>query len=395
MKKPVALIPDAIFTCVEPPQTDTAIVWDGESMLDILPANQLGEDFPQYKIEGWLCPGFVNTHCHLELSWTKDLINQKTGVNQFIVDLLNQQKNQNPDLIQQAISDALEYAVQSGVAFVADIANGDDSLIGKKNEKRLGFHTFVELFGFNSALANTKIKHGLELKQKFNSQSLAASLTPHAPYSVSRELLKLISEEESGSLFSIHFRESLSEDEFFISQSGAIANRLKNMNIGFDGWNSMQTPLNYLFSELSPQNRYLWVHNTFITAQDFDLMAENKPNHWFCLCPRANEYIENVLPPINQIARFTNQITIGTDSLASNYDLSIWNELKVIQKGFPTLLAPDLIYWATANGADFFQNKSLGRLKKGYAGPIAHIEQAGQDLNKIQQNSHASLLKLM
>lgn len=395
MSSALAFIPEAIFTSLAPPETHTALVWDGKTVIDIVPENELGKDFAQRKIDGWLCPGFVNTHCHLELSWAKGFIKQQTGINQFIIDLLGMQSNQPIDIIQQSIIDAMEQSIQSGTSFIADIANGSDTLPMKFNEKRMGFHTFIELFGFNPVLASSKIKAGTELKQKFHNQNQSASLTPHAPYSVSKELLSFISKEEKTELFSIHFRESLSEDEFFVSKSGAIAERLKQMNIGFEHWNVNQTPLSFLFSELNPSYNYLWVHNTFITPEDFEMLEKNKTNHWFCLCPRANQFIEGTLPPIDQIANFTNQITIGTDSLASNHDLSVWNEIKTIQHAFPNIPAQDLILWATANGADLFQQNNLGRLKKGYSGSIAHIQQPGQDLNKIHPESFASLLKLM
>ncbi len=118
-------------------------------MIDIVPENELGKDFAQRKIDGWLCPGFVNTHCHLELSWAKGLIKQQTGINQFIIDLLGMQSNQPIDIVQQSIVDAMEHSIQSGTSFIADIANGSDTLPMKFNEKRMGFHTFIELFGFN------------------------------------------------------------------------------------------------------------------------------------------------------------------------------------------------------------------------------------------------------
>lgn len=395
MKQPTAIIPDAIFSSIGEPQTDTALIWDGQKVLDLLPTNQLGLDFPRYNIKGWLCPGFVNSHCHLELSWLKDLIPSKTGINQFIEDLVKLQSTQQAEIIQKAIHQAIDHSANSGVAFIADIVNSGDTLFPKQSEKRILFHTFVELFGFNAVLAESKFKAGKELKEKFTDHGLSASITPHAPYSVSHQLLKLIEKEEIKELLSIHFRESQSEGDFFTSKSGEIAQRFRNMNIDFNSWDSNQTPLNYLFSALWEQKRYLWVHNTLITSDDLEFLSKNKQNHWFCLCPRANLFIENKLPPVELIYQFTNQITIGTDSLASNEDLSVWNELKTLQKGFPQIKASELIKWATANGADLFQKNDMGRLKKGYSSAIAHIQHAGIDLNKIHPDSHASLFKLV
>ncbi|HEU0063840.1 MAG TPA: amidohydrolase family protein, partial [Flavisolibacter sp.] len=84
------------------------------------------------------------------------------------------------------------------------------------------------------------------------------------------------------------------------------------------------------------------------------------------LCPNANLYIENKLPSIDVINSKTDAIVLGTDSLASNWTLSILDEIITIQKNFPGIELKELLKWATSNGAKALQmDKELGSFEKG------------------------------
>jgi aminodeoxyfutalosine deaminase len=89
-------------------------------------------------------------------------------------------------------------------------------------------------------------------------------------------------------------------------------------------------------------------------------------NFFYCLCPNANLYIENTLPDIEMLIKANAKITIGTDSLASNHQLSILEELKTISNSFPNIKLQTLLTWATKNGAEFLGfDKELGTIEKG------------------------------
>jgi cytosine/adenosine deaminase-related metal-dependent hydrolase len=89
------------------------------------------------------------------------------------------------------------------------------------------------------------------------------------------------------------------------------------------------------------------VHNTFIREKDLQfLFSQNlKDRIWFCLCPLANFYIEDRIPDIALLRKTGAQITIGTDSLASNHQLSVLAELKAIAGLYPEINAGELLQW--------------------------------------------------
>ena len=113
------------------------------------------------------------------------------------------------------------------------------------------------------------------------------------------------------------------------------------------------------FSSLTKLSTIILVHNTFTSEEDVLFLQEyhkkNPQQIYFCLCPNANLYIENILPPVHLFRKNNFKIVLGTDSLASNETLSILDEIKTLRKNFPEISLDEMLQWATLNGA-----KALG-----------------------------------
>jgi len=119
---------------------------------------------------------------------------------------------------------------------------------------------------------------------------------------------------------------------------------------------------------LPPENHLLLVHNTFTEKSDLGELRKNRPleNTWFALCPNSNLYIENQLPPIPLFQKEGLNICLGTDSLASNHQLSILAEMITIQQNFHEIELTELLTWATLNGAEALGiNKDFGSFETG------------------------------
>lgn len=304
---------------------------------------------------GMLVPGFVNAHCHLELSHLKGKIEEKTGIGGFI-GRINTLREDVESERNRAMQTADRRMWAAGTVAVGDISNSDSSLQIKKDSK-ISYHTFVEVFGFHPSRAERAFDHALEVNQHFSDQKLSSSIVPHSPYSVSEALFLKIKEwaVKKNGILSIHNQESKGEADFYKKGTGPIANHLVN-NLGIDishwqpsGKSSLQSILNYF----PPDNTLLLVHNTFTNQQDLDSLKEQRSlvNTHFVLCPNSNLYIENTLPPVPLFVKNKLNICFGTDSLASNHELSILEEMKTIQKQFPEIETTTLLKWASENGA--------------------------------------------
>jgi cytosine/adenosine deaminase-related metal-dependent hydrolase len=338
------------------------------------------------KLKGIICPGFVNTHCHLELSYLKNKIEPGCGLIAFIQQLQQERNKYSENEIGAAIEANAKDMYASGTVGLGDICNGIATLDIKKLSQ-IYTHSFVELFGFDDKRANDLFNSGEQLYKQFLNAKLNASITPHAPYSCSKPLLALISThcELNSKPLTIHNQESEEENKLFINKSGKIHEMLLNFGIDTSQWQpSTQNSLPSYFPLFSHKGNTLLVHNTFTSTAD--IVAVNSPRVYWCLCPNANLFIESQLPPIDKLQQQEVRLTIGTDSLASNASLSIWEELKTIRKHFPTIALEKLLKWATMNGALYLgiQNK-YGSLEPGKSPGIVWIEEPEKSTSKSQK----------
>ncbi len=307
------------------------------------------------KLRGVLVPGFVNAHCHLELSYMHGAIPKHTGLNNFIREVEKLKSSRPNDVFTSAQRANADMRAQ-GIVAVGDIANGASALQIKK-ASTLVYHTFIEVFGFDPAKADEAFAHACALEAQMHSGGLSrTSIVPHAPYSVSEKLLKLIvyHARKSHAPLTIHNQENEDENLLFEHKSGPLIERLKHFGMDTADWQHPRTTsLQATLRHIPHDTKFLLVHNTVTTQHEVEFVLQNYPHAWWCFCPLANLYIENRLPDIAMFIRSNaSQICLGTDSLASNDVLSIWEEMKSIQQHFE-IPFDTLLQWATLNGARF------------------------------------------
>jgi len=314
---------------------------------------------------GILVPGFVNTHCHLELSHLKNKLDQKKGLANF-VSQISKIRISNEELIKKEIKKANKAMQASGIVAVGDISNNNLSFETKQKSK-IKYYTFIEVFATNNNKANIVFKRAEKLKQELETKKMGCSIVPHASYSVSNQLFKQIKRQNKNSIISIHNQETISENQLFINKTGKLYDKLIEIGVNFDDFKiSSKNSLETISEKLPKNNKTILVHNTYSNKQDIEKASNYFKNLYWALCPNANLYIENKLPNIDLIQKLNQKITIGTDSYASNNKLSILEELKTINKHFPEISFTELLKWATINGAEALNlEKQIGSFEIG------------------------------
>lgn len=338
---------------------------------------------------GVLTPGFVNSHCHLELSELKNVLEEKRGLPFFIQQMFEYRKQSKTNRTFQAIEDADESMVQNGIVAVGDIVN-TNTTIETKRKSKIYYHSFVEISGLGTDYRE-RFNTAKKRYDEFFEQGLASSIVPHAPYSVSVDLFRLIKDEavRQGSILSIHNQESKDENELFLSGAGNLLKTFKNLGIDLSSWKAQgKTSLRTIMNFLPTKNHLLFVHNVYSTNNEIQQVSKTFPNSFFVFCPLSNLFIENKLPDINSFLDFSDKITLGTDSLASNKSLSILNEMKQIHKVYPTIAFDKLLQWASLNGAKALNiGHQYGSLEKGKTPGINLISNFDFDEMQITENS--------
>jgi len=325
---------------------------------------------------GVIVPGFVNAHCHLELSHLKNKFSESEDLADFLEQMICKTKNHSDTEIQNAIHLADSQMWHEGIVAVADISNSDASF-ETKSFSSIEYHTFVEIFNVYSQKAFQELEKGKNLLETAKKKGIRASLSHHAPYSMSRELLQMMKEfiEQEKSFFSIHFLEGQSENELFRNRSGSISDTFQRYGISLDDLIFEQKSCSESILPFLPKTRGFFVHNTHATEKDVECFQNHNPEHFFVLCPQANLFIEKKLPDIKLLASKSSNICIGTDGLTSNRKLSILAEIRQILESCPEQNFANVLTWACLGGARALgiENR-FGKLEVGLKPGILLIE---------------------
>ena len=365
-------------------------IFDGTRFLNERPVLVLDDNncFVEYKdrkavneselefYKGIICPGFVNAHCHLELSHMLGAIPEKEGFLNFGKNIMTKRNLFSKEEITEAISVYDKKMTENGIVAVGDISNTGDTFETKANSKTY-YHTFIELISLNPERAEAVFNSGKELQKLASENGLRSSLVPHAPYSVSAELMKKTAKaaEENKTPLTIHNQESADEDSFFKKKEGAFVEFYDFLKIPIEhfhatGLSSLKTCLPNLQSD----SNLILVHNTFTTENEIQWANSFRKNIYWCLCPKANLYIENKLPELENFVKNNCKMVIGTDSLASNNSLSVIDEINVLLKNFNWLSIADVLKWGTYNGAEALGiQENFGGFIKGENAGINHL----------------------
>ena len=364
-------------------------------VVDMIDEKESSDDVE--KLTGILCPGFINAHCHLELSHLKGHIPKHTGLVDFVFKVINERHFADEEIL-VAIENAENEMLRNGIVAVGDICNNTVT-IPQKSKGRLLYHNFIEAAGFLPAFAKQRFDKSLEILNEYRTTNNQhrSTITPHAPYSVSPQIFEMINNLPNNNLLTIHNQETAAENEFFEKGTGEFLRLYQQMGIDISffkpsGKSSLQTWLPYFKKEQS----IILVHNVCTSEEDIEFIKRTTKNQqrttFFCLCPNANLYISNTLPNVNMLMKHTDDIVLGTDSLASNDQLSILEEIKTLQNNFKDLDLATLLKWATSNGARALEMESrLGSFEKGKQPGVLLIE----GLEDLRLNSNGFVRRIL
>lgn len=343
---------------------------------EIVDVNHAGDNVQQ--LSGILSPGFINCHCHLELSHMKGLIPEKTGLIDFVFKVVTQ-RHFSEEKILDAITAAEDEMLQNGIVAVGDICNNMLTLLPKL-QGRLAYYNFVEASGWLPGVATDRFNRSNSFYDKFAATMPNNSIVPHAPYSVSEDLWQHIMPFFKNKVVSIHNQETAFEDEFFVKGTGDFIRMYELMKIDNGHYTSTgKTSVQSYYSKLSKAASVLLVHNTFTTLDDIcfanSQASDSGQQLSWCICINANRYIEQRLPPVELLMKQGSHLVIGTDSLASNWSLSVLDELRSIKECFKEIPLANLLQWATINGARALQmDDELGSFEKGKKPGVLLVE---------------------
>ena len=346
----------------------------------------VGECGPDDEVlPGAIVPGFVNSHCHIELSHLHGKFRKGTGMAGFI-DQINALRDwAGADVKARLTQEWMDKMWKDGVSAMSDISN-DDSSFKVKSSHKLYTRTFLEVFGSEPEMCQGVMADVTALKASADAEGIDAAPTPHSCYTMSPQLLSASSAAglESGYL-SYHSQESQEEEDLLISGSGAMYENRKRSGMSTPPVTG-ESSLKYFIDRLAaakpaPYDEHiLLVHNVCLKQDDIDAAKKVMNNVYWAICPLSNIFIHNALPPVPLMRRNGLAITVGTDSLSSNDDLDMVKELVCIRQNFSEIPMNEILVWACLNGARFLsKEKALGSLTPGKTPGIVFVSNVDEN----------------
>ncbi|RMF92055.1 MAG: hypothetical protein D6734_13125, partial [Candidatus Schekmanbacteria bacterium] len=318
-----------------------------------------------------LLPGFINAHCHLELTGFKGKIKKGISFAGWVEDIISLKIRTSKKEYSLFIREGIKEAVRGGCTFFSDISSSYLSA-PLLNEAGVRGIVFYEAIGFKNEESDyhfERLKEAIEKHKKEQYSNICAGISPHAVYSVSSSLFKKCveySKKESLPL-QVHLGETVEESLFLEKGEGIFFTLLSFLGQLDEDWEAKGIPPIIYMKELGfLDNRNTFVHFNFYTNEELDILS--KTENSVVVCPLSNnEWFERETSPLFDCIEKEINLAIGTDSCASNFGLNMFDELRMLKKICPSLTPYELIKTATVNGAyAFCMSEKLGRIEEGF-----------------------------
>ncbi|MFR9620054.1 MAG: amidohydrolase family protein [Rikenellaceae bacterium] len=323
---------------------------------------------------GVMCAGFVNAHCHLELSYLRNKIAEGGGFATFASQIGRVRTLASDQERLEAIKEADAELTAAGVVATGDIVNGTTSY-ATKSCSTIEYRNFAEIFGLNTHDTQS-VEPLLSLPN--------TSLTQHSTYSLNDTIFRHVAGQATPNApLSIHFMESEHEQLLFERQ-GSLHEWYERAGFECD-FLHYGSPAQRIVSCIDASQPVILVHCCMVHQEDIDLIMSHftAPVYWV-VSPRSNHYISRLTPPIELLRRNSLNICVGTDSLASNHSLSILEELRM----FPEVPLAERLDWATRQGAAALQMEHRGTIEVGKRPGINIISALDYPTMGISQQTH-------
>jgi aminodeoxyfutalosine deaminase len=337
---------------------DQVVAVGGPERPVLLPGESVKE-FP----DAVLMPGLINAHCHLELGMIRGLMPFGDTFPIWVSRLRKALDGADPDRFRQAARLGALECLKNGTTTVVDVGNTGESL---RELAALPIRSFayLELIGLDPALAESRFRQAVECLAGLPAPSLRyhPGLTCHAPYSCSADLLRKVQEahhkggpgdNHKGGPFTLHVSESVEEHAMFRERKGALWEYCRRIYpaLSLEACTGAIGHLGRL--GLIPRGS-LFAHCNQADDGDIGMLAETETS--VVHCPKSRAFFNHPHLPMGRLREAGVNLCLGTDSLASNDGLNLFDEMAECKRVHPELPCRDIVAMATVNGA-----RALGR----------------------------------
>jgi aminodeoxyfutalosine deaminase len=372
----------AIVTMDRPAIENGAVRVHGDRIIQIGKFSELGSSGEETIDLGdhILLPGLINTHCHLDYTCLRGRIPAKKSFAQWIRAINAEKGKLTAEDYIASINAGFVEAQRFGTTTIANLA-GNPELVAKIDEPILTWW-FAELMDVRESGRGREI---VDSATKSLNHKPNWGLAPHAPFTASRELFECCREtaERGNVLLTTHLAESAEEMEMFRDSSGPLSQLLKDIGRDMSDCGGT-TPLEVFVRNLQVarkgpsaapvRGRWIIAHFNNVAESDFDLLRQMSQKFSIAHCPRSHAYFDHTPFQFKRLQALGFNICLGTDSLASNDDLSLFAEMRAFRARFPDLESETILEMTTVNSARALRCENrLGKISEGFVANMTAV----------------------
>ncbi|HEV3145839.1 MAG TPA: amidohydrolase family protein, partial [Gemmataceae bacterium] len=330
-----------LFPIAQPPLENGLLVIDGERIAAILPPGSRKADLDLGNCA--ILPGLVNAHTHLDLSGMRGVAPPSADFIDWLKQVIAFRKERSPAQVTGDIRAGLAESLRSGTTLLGDISANGQSWRDLA-EAPLRSVVFQEMIGLTKRRAAEAVLEFRAWREAFPQRpNCRPGLSPHAPYSVRFSLFLYAA--TSSVPVSVHLAESKAEMDLLFARQGPFVEFLQELG-AWDAEGLSDGP-DHVLQTMTGVDPVLFIHCNYLWPN-----IPFPPNGSIVYCPRTHAAFGHPLHPFRDFLARGIRVALGTDSLASNPDLSILNEMRFLHQQHPDLSGEVILRMATLSGAE-------------------------------------------
>jgi cytosine/adenosine deaminase-related metal-dependent hydrolase len=375
-----------VVTMDGPPIDNGAVVVREHQILDVGRFDEIKKDNAGEIVdlgEQALLPGLINAHCHLDYSCLRGKIPPQKSFADWIRAINAEKAKLSTQDYVCSINEGFAEAKRFGTTGIANLTAFPDFVLQTDTPIRTWW--FGELIDVRAPeRANEIVDRAIESLGRARPPGAPWGLAPHALFTASAELYRHCEQvaQQNNVLLTTHLAESREEMEMFHDASGPLYDFLKSIGRPMNDCGN-ETPLKHFLTvrdssaalrSARNDNDWLVAHLNELMDSDFELLERSKPRFHVVHSPRSHDYFKHSQFPFERLRSLAFKVCLGTDSLASNENLSLFAEMRAFQKEFPGVSPEEILKMVTINPATALHQKNMiARIKPGFCADLIAV----------------------
>jgi cytosine/adenosine deaminase-related metal-dependent hydrolase len=321
-----------------------------------------------------LLPGLINAHCHLDYTALRGKIGPQRSFADWITAI-----NAHKDALTEAdyissITAGLAEAQKFGTTTMLNL-EAFPELLPRLPRPPLRVWWCAEMIDIRRTVNVEEVATTLREWFRSHDDWLGGfGLAPHAPYTASAQLYSDAAEiaRREDLPFTTHLAESSEEMQMFRDAAGPAFDFLKSIGRSMADCGH-GTPLSFILRNQPVDDHWIIAHLNELDAGDFDLLAR-APKFHIAHCPRSHTFFGHAPFALERLRSLGFNISIGTDSLASNSSLSLFAEMRELLRKEASLSPREVLEMVTVNAARAIgQGGKLGQIHPGFCADLITV----------------------